>query len=171
MSSLFVMEVTTQQLATLTGVSAEAIRKAVREGRIPSKGRGRFALGETLQAYCAGLRSVASGHGTVEEAADLTQERALLAKAQREAVDLKNAVARGELVGADDVVAEWQDILALVRANMLTVPVMAQQRLPHLSKHDVHVLGEVVRDMLTRSADDDRSSEFLDPEGEGAPGA
>ena len=170
MTGLADQTVTTQQLASLLGVSAEAVRKAVREGRIPSKGRGRFILGEALRAYCGSLRSVASGHGTVGEVGELTRERALLAKSQREAAELKNAAARRELVNANEVVAEWQDILSLVQANMLTVPIMAQQRLPHLTKHDTQVLGEIVRDMLTRSADDDRSPEFIDAAEEGATG-
>ena len=132
-------------------------------------GRG-YDLKASVRAYCRHIRSIAAGHGTEAEAADLAKERALLAREQREGQALRNAQSRNELVRADEAQAEWEDILSMIRANMLTVPVVAQQRLPHLSKHDAHVLGEVVRDLLTRSADDE-GPEFEDAEEEGASGA
>ena len=163
--------VTTSQLASLLGVTTDAVRKAVQAGRIVKAGRDTFVLQDAVRSYCDNLRQVAAGHGEKKEARKLTTERALLAREQREAQALKNAQSRGELVRADEVVAEWEDILSLIRANMLTTPIVAQQRLPHLSKHDVHVLGEVVRDLLTRSADDDAGSDDELAAEEGASGA
>ena len=52
-------------------------------------------LGEMLLAYCLRMREQAAGRYS-EGPLDLSQERAALARSQREAVDLKNAVARGE---------------------------------------------------------------------------
>lgn len=52
---------------------------------------------EWLVAYCERLRDVAAGRGSMENGGlDLVQERAALARSQREAQEIKNAVARGE---------------------------------------------------------------------------
>lgn len=52
---------------------------------------------EWLLAYCERLRDQAAGRaGDGAGGLDLVQERAALARSQREAQDLKNAVARGE---------------------------------------------------------------------------
>lgn len=78
-------------LAGLVGVTQPAISAMVSEGKISADG----TLGEVLRAYCQRLRDQAAGRlgdGTL----DLVQERAALAREQRIAQALKNAIARGE---------------------------------------------------------------------------
>jgi phage terminase Nu1 subunit (DNA packaging protein) len=77
-----------QRLADLVGVSQQAISQmGIRHG----------SLGEMLIAYCARLREQAAGRlSAAGEGLDLVQERAALARSQREAQDMKNAVARGD---------------------------------------------------------------------------
>jgi phage terminase Nu1 subunit (DNA packaging protein) len=58
---------------------------------------------------------------------------------------LKNARARGELIAAADVEADWSGMLRTVRAGMLAVPSRVQQRLPHLTAHDVTEIDREVR--------------------------
>ena len=159
--------VRTAELGKLLGVSRETIRKAARDEIITDLGNGRFRLAEAIQGYVGNLRSVASGHGGADDAADLARERALLARAQREGQELKNAVTRGSLVEADGVAAGWIDLLAFVRANMLTAATRIGQRLTHLSKHDLHVIDEVVRDILTKASDDADGPGDDPPEGVG----
>ena len=75
----------------LVGVSDSRISQLVAEGVLVQGG----TLREWLLAYCQRLREQAAGrasHGDL----DLAQERAALARAQREGVELKNAALRGE---------------------------------------------------------------------------
>ncbi len=80
-------------LADLVGVTQPAISAMVSEGKISGDG----TLGEVLIAYCQRLRDQAAGRvGADAGGLDLVQERAALAREQRIAQALKNAVARGE---------------------------------------------------------------------------
>lgn len=57
-------------------------------------------------------------------------ERALLARSQREAVEMANAVRRGELVEAAGVLKEWQALIAACRAKLLSLGDKLAARLP-----------------------------------------
>lgn len=78
-------------LAELVGVTQPTISNLMTEGKLPTDG----TLGELLRAYCARLREQAAGRQG-DGHLDLVQERAALARAQREGQDIKNAVARRE---------------------------------------------------------------------------
>ena len=79
--------------ASVIGVSQQNVSALMAEGKLPTGG----TWAELLIAYCHRLREVAAGRMSGELGGlDLVQERAGLAKAQREAQELKNAVARGE---------------------------------------------------------------------------
>jgi phage terminase Nu1 subunit (DNA packaging protein) len=65
---------------------------------------------------------------------------------------LKNAAARGELLDADAVEADWHNTLRQVRAGMLAVPSRAGARLPHLTTHDVAEIDAEVRAVLAETA-------------------
>lgn len=85
--------ITQAEFAVLIGVSEAKVSQLVGEGVIE---RGRTAHAWLL-AYCERLREVAAGRASGEAGGlDLVQERARLARSQREAQDIKNAVARGE---------------------------------------------------------------------------
>jgi phage terminase Nu1 subunit (DNA packaging protein) len=79
--------------ADMVGLSEARVSQLISDGVIP-KGETAHNM---LLAYCERLRDVKAGHGSFEGGGlDLVQERAALARSQREAQDLKNAVARGE---------------------------------------------------------------------------
>ena len=80
-------------VAAVVGVSKQAISAMVNDGALPPCATN----GALLLAYCDRLREQAAGRvGGEVGGLDLVQERAALARSQREAQDLKNAVARGE---------------------------------------------------------------------------
>ncbi|CAA2108223.1 hypothetical protein [Variovorax paradoxus] len=85
--------VTQAEFAALIGVSEAKASQLASEGVIL-----RGASGHAwLLAYCERLREVAAGRASVDGGGlDLVQERAALARSQREAQDIKNAVSRGE---------------------------------------------------------------------------
>jgi phage terminase Nu1 subunit (DNA packaging protein) len=85
--------VTQAEFAALIRVSEAKVSQLVGEGVIE---RGQTAHAWLL-AYVERLREVAAGRASDEAGGlDLVQERARLARSQREAQDIKNAVARGE---------------------------------------------------------------------------
>ena len=85
--------ITQAEFALLIGVSEAKVSQLVAEGVIK---RGQIAHAWLLE-YCERLREVAAGRASVEAGGlDLVQERAALARSQREAQEIKNAVARGQ---------------------------------------------------------------------------
>ena len=84
---------TQSDVAMVVGVSQQAISAMVNDGKLQTAG----TLGEVLQAYCQRLRLQAAGRmGDEVGGLDLVQERAALAREQREGQAIKNAVARKE---------------------------------------------------------------------------
>lgn len=95
----------------MIGVSEASISKRVSEGVLV---RGETAH-EWLIAYCEHLRDQAAGRLGETLGLDLVQERAGLARAQREAQELKNAVARREFAP----VGLLTDVLALAASAVV----------------------------------------------------
>lgn len=84
-------EGTQQALADMLGIAQPTVSVMLAEGKLPADG----TLGEWLHAYCHRLREQAAGRMGDGEL-DLVQERAALARVQREGQEIKNAVARRE---------------------------------------------------------------------------
>jgi phage terminase Nu1 subunit (DNA packaging protein) len=142
-------EVRAVVLAEWLGVSEQTVRElAVREV-VVRRGRGLYALKESVRNYCDTMRKSLTGRGGEAQAATVASERARLAKAQADKVELANARARGALLDARAVEAEWSGVLRTVRAGMLAVPSRTAQRLPHLTPHDVAEIDAEVRAVLT----------------------
>jgi phage terminase Nu1 subunit (DNA packaging protein) len=135
-------------LSDLIGVTRRTVSDLARRGIVVRSGRG-YALAESLRRYCGHLRDLATGRGGESAIASGTAERARLARAQAELVETKGKKLRGELVEASAVEAEWSGVLRTVRAGMLAVPTRCQQRLPHLTVHDVAEIDREVREALS----------------------
>lgn len=76
----------------LVGIAQPSVSTLMTEGKLPSSG----TLRELLLAYCQRLRDQAAGRLGDTMGLDLVQERAALAREQREGQAIKNAVARRE---------------------------------------------------------------------------
>jgi phage terminase Nu1 subunit (DNA packaging protein) len=149
-----VTEVTADELAQWVGLSPRQIYRHETEGHMVKLGKNRFDLQASIRAYCEWLRDQAH-HGrpvTGTAKSALAEENLRLKREQADAVALKNAQARGELVEASAVEREWSGLLRNVRAAMLAVPARIQARLAHLSAEDVNVIDREVRDALTETA-------------------
>ncbi len=79
------------EFAQIVGISEARVSTLISEG-VLTKGDNAHSW---LLGYCERLRDMAAGRASVG-GLDLVQERAALARSQREAQELKNAVARGE---------------------------------------------------------------------------
>lgn len=80
-----------KHVAMIVGISEARVSQLHAEG-VFAEGS---TLGDWVAAYCDRLREQAAGRFT-DGPLDLAQERAALARAQREGVDLKNALLRGQ---------------------------------------------------------------------------
>lgn len=76
----------------LVGISQQAVSEFLEAVSLAPG----VSASEMLAAYCDRLREQAAGRLGDTDGLDLVQERAALARAQREGHEIKNAVARGE---------------------------------------------------------------------------
>ncbi len=140
---------TGEELAALLGISDRMVRELSKRGHVSRAKRGRYHLAASVTAYCAHLRGVAAGRGGDDQVANLTTERARLAREQADAAALKNAALRGSMVAAADVEREWSDVLRTVRVSMLAVPSRIQQQLPHFDIGELAIIDREVRNVLS----------------------
>ena len=85
-------KITQAAFAELIGVSEAKVSQLLTDGILARDATGL----EWLRAYVERLREQAAGRLGDGDALSLTQERAALARSQREAQEIKNAAARGE---------------------------------------------------------------------------
>jgi phage terminase Nu1 subunit (DNA packaging protein) len=98
-----------------------------------------------------------AGRGAEPDAADLSyeRERARLAKEQADAVAIKNATARTELLPAEEVVAGWQAAIGRCRALLLGIPPASAPHLVLIARQheDATAAERAMREHLTRQID------------------
>jgi phage terminase Nu1 subunit (DNA packaging protein) len=132
-------QVTQQRFGEVVGVSHQAVSDALRRGVLPENGTS----GAWLLAYCGHLREAAAGRATNGDL-DLASERAALAKAQREKIEMQNAVTRGELAP----VALLEQVLTATASRVAgildAIPGMVRRRVPQLSADDIVLVAEEV---------------------------
>ena len=97
------------EFASLMGVTQPAISAMMADRRLPQNGTWL----ELIRAYVGQLRKTAAGRG--EEVSELARQKTLLIKAQTEAQDLKNSVARGEYAP----IGILADVLALASSAIV----------------------------------------------------
>lgn len=128
-----------RDFAKIIGVSEAAVSNMKTAGVI-SKGQ---TMGEWLLAYSSHLREQAAGRATKGDL-DLATERAGLAKAQRERIEMQNAVTRGEL--APTILME--EVLAKV-ASKIVGPLEAiwpnlRRRVPTLTAKEGEIITKTI---------------------------
>ena len=83
--------ITQDEFAQIIGVSPARVSQLMAAGAIQGE-----TAGQWLRSYTERLRDQAAGRMGENGGLDLVQERAALARSQRESQELKNAIARGE---------------------------------------------------------------------------
>lgn len=129
------------EFGSVIGVGHPAVSDMAKRG-VVSVG---MTMREMLLAYCAHMREVAAGRAASGDL-DLASERAALAKAQRERIEMQNAVTRGELAP----VAAIEEVLAAAGSRVAgildAIPGMIRRRVPTLSAADLELISaEVVK--------------------------
>ena len=122
--------VTLDELAGFLGVNSRNLKTLVARGVITRAKPGAYPLRANIRAYCENLRESAAGRAHVNVGSGLAVERE---RETRERAD---------------------DILRLLRARFLAMPGRVQQRLAHLTPHDVATIDREIRDVLTEISDD-----------------
>jgi phage terminase Nu1 subunit (DNA packaging protein) len=144
--------VTGEVLANWLGISGTQVTSFARRGVMVRAGRKGFDLEASVRAYCQHMREAVAAQGRPAQSGT-GKERATLAKAQADAIELKNARVRGTLVDSEAVAREWEGICRTIRAGMLRVPKRAAARLPHLTQQDVQTIDMEVRAALIELVD------------------
>jgi phage terminase Nu1 subunit (DNA packaging protein) len=94
------------------------VQQLAKEKVIPRVGRGEFELAPAVQGYIRFLQErMQSGDDP-----DLTRERALLTKVQRETAELELAAMRGDMHKSEDVMTVWTECVVNCRSRLLAVP-------------------------------------------------
>ena len=148
-------EISGRELAAMLGVSQRTVTSLANDGIVLKAEQGRYDMVQSVKLYCAHLRNTASGRGGKENVEALSDERARLAKEQADGHALKNAQMRGELVAVADVDMTWGTMVRDLRAGVLAIASRVASRLNHLSKDDVLVIDDEIRDALKILGNDD----------------
>lgn len=138
-----------KDLCELFDLSPAALTDLKKRGIAVHLAHDTYDLTATVTAYVTHLRGIAAGWGTADQAAQLTAERARLAKEQADAQALKNGKLRGELVDATEVERAWADVLRQVRARIMAVPSRLRSDVPELTPDAIDAMDRALRAALT----------------------
>ncbi len=121
------------------GISVEALKK----WRVkPRKRTGRVALYYLADLIALRLERVDRGE------AELSRERARLAKLQTDKVQIELDILRGELVPADEILAAWEPIAGATRTKVLGIKSKAKTAMPELNDDQLATLDGICRGAL-----------------------
>ena len=144
---------TAPAFAELLGWSRQRLHRFLKEGVVERDAAGLIPHPDGLRSLVNHLAELAAGRGGSAGQFDLTAQRARLAHAQAEGVELKNKVAAGEYVSAADVEQRWSEALSAIRSRMLAIPSTLPQSIPRLTRAELDVIDREIRDGLTELAD------------------
>lgn len=142
-------KVTQAQFAQLVGVTQPAVSGLI--------ARGILKVGDTagnwLLAYCGHLRETAAGRSqSGESSLNLNDERARLAAAQADKVEMENQLLRGEIVRVDTLEAVLSATGGKIKAQLEALPGALKRRLPSMTAAEVGYVRREVAKMLNTVA-------------------
>ncbi|MFD2077177.1 hypothetical protein [Geobacillus jurassicus] len=134
------IEVSTSELAEIFGLSDRRIRQLEKEEALVKISRGKYDLKASVQRYIAFIKEQAE---KTEEELDLTKEKTLLTRANRQKVELELQIMRGELHRSEDVRRVMNNMLSAFRARVLAIPSKTAPRL--LAQTDLAVVQDIIK--------------------------
>jgi phage terminase Nu1 subunit (DNA packaging protein) len=114
---------------------------------IPRQKTRSYRLDDVRLVYIRHLRAIAAGQ-SVDGGVTLAGERALLAREHREAVALKNAASRGDLVPLAMVKSALVSTFSVMREQCLTLPGSVADSLTPFSPKDRAEITDIIRDKV-----------------------
>ena len=157
-------QVTQKRFGELVGVSQQAVGDLLMRGVIADGG----SVGDWLIDYCRHIREQAAGRATAGDL-DLATERAALARAQREKIEMQNAVTRGELTATIVLEQVLASAAAKIAGVLDAIPGMVRRRVPLLGADDIDLISGEVAKARNAVAGMSLAELGLDEESEGAP--
>lgn len=120
------MTVTTTQLAAVLGITNRRVQQLTQDGVLTTVSRGKFVLGDAVQAYNA---STARGGLTKEEAAEAKKLDHIKQKAEATLKASKAKIAQaeakelsGQMHRSEDVAAMTSELIYTVRGALMALP-------------------------------------------------
>lgn len=135
-------EVLTNVLGSIVGKSPQWIRQLTREGVLKQSGRGKYILGEAVQAYI----EHASGGKEDDKGPRYIDEKTEHERIKKEKAALELAMMRGEMHHAEDVEAVMSDMLTAFRQKILSIPTRMAPQLAGIEEINV-IKGHLTRAM------------------------
>lgn len=132
--------VSTAEISEILGLSDRRIRQLEKEGALVKIGRGKYDLKASVQRYIEYIKE--QGEKTEEEL-DLTREKTLLTRANRQKVELELQIMRGELHRSEDVRCVMNNMLGAFRARVLAIPSKTAPQL--LAQTDLAVVQDIIK--------------------------
>ncbi|MGZ0084569.1 hypothetical protein ACWNXI_03035 [Caldibacillus thermoamylovorans] len=132
--------VSTSEIAEIFGLSDRRIRQLEKEEALVKISRGKYDLKASVQRYITFIKEQAE---KTEEELDLTKEKTLLTRANRQKVELELQIMRGELHRSEDVRRVMNDMLSAFRARVLAIPSKTAPRL--LAQTDLAVVQDIIK--------------------------
>lgn len=159
---------TQRQVAEHLGISQPVVAKLVSAGVFkPTGARGALDLDDCRRAYLSRLREEAAGraaHRGAEdetEGLDLVAERARLAAAQADRIEMENHQTRGLVVRTEDAIRITTEMLAKVRTRILAIPAEAAPGL-HRCKSVAEVEADLRRRVIEALAELSTAPEIIE---------
>lgn len=131
-------------VAKIVGITAASMSVNAKLGIFEGASTNR----DGVLRYCARLRASAA-----RQEGGLSDERAKLAAAQRERVEMENAVRRAELAPVTTLRETLAAVAAACVAHIDAVVPKARQRLPHLSARDLATIDALLKEARNAMAE------------------
>jgi len=131
-------------VARVLVMSERRFYELLKRGVLPrSPVRGKYDLFACIRAYIEHMREQAAGRSSKDGDLDIVAERARLAREQADAMALKNAVTRGELVPAADIERAKVAIHSIVVPKILAVPRACARKVAR--EHEARACEAIIR--------------------------
>lgn len=162
------MKLNQADFGALVGVSQQAISDLIARG-VLTEGA---SADRWLKEYCGHMREVAAGR-LADGGLDLAAERARLAKAQADKVEMQNAERRGELAPVAMMELVLANVGVKVGRILDTIPAMVRRRVPAADAKTIDAIESDIakcRNMaatmtladLERDEDDDAADDVVE---------
>jgi phage terminase Nu1 subunit (DNA packaging protein) len=132
--------VSTAEISEILGLSDRRIRQLEKENALVKIKRGKYDLKASIQRYIEYIKEQAQ---QTEEELNLTKEKTLLTRANRQKVELELQIMRGELHRSEDVKRVMNDMLGAFRARILAIPSKVAPRL--IAQTNAAVIQNIVK--------------------------
>lgn len=112
-------------ICKLLDLTPQRVAQLVNMGVIPRKERGRYELVPVVRGYIHYLRERAIKGDAQSAGDDYSTHRARLTKAKADMAEMEREQMANRLIPAADVEKAWTDVVANMRAKMLSIPTVA----------------------------------------------